>query len=349
MDSKNQVTAQPEPGLCCIYMDEGMTNFRWKSRDVKGGKDDDPMFLFEGDATFQKCKSAGDARVYFLHVKATNMRKFFWMQDKNDAKDVENSTKMDDIINGKKVSTPSSSMAMDTSSDVVDAVANIAPNEIQALQELEPAQRAQVMAMLGITEEQLMGTPAQAPNPSSNTTTPNDTTTTETPAPQPDLTAPPPINRPPTTTTAETPVEEPATSSTQPMTFSADTLRNVMAGVGAVLQAKKQENTVALSDVLSSEQLSPLLGEEAFVSALVPLLPEGQQTIDALKDNVASPQYAQALASFSHALSSEDAIAMMSQFGVDPKDVAEGGGGVAGLLSAIQKQVDGEDKKESSA
>lgn len=56
-----------------------------------------------------------------------------------------------------------------------------------------------------------------------------------------------------------------------------------------------------------------------------------------------------ALASFSAALSSEDAVAVMGQFGVDPTVVAQGGGGVAGLLHALQLMVDAEPSGETPA
>eukprot|EP00040_Diaphanoeca_grandis_P018262 m.95929 g.95929 ORF g.95929 m.95929 type:complete len:375 (+) comp26855_c4_seq1:137-1261(+) len=346
IDSQNVVTAQKEKGVVCVYMAEGMPNFQWKSRETPS-QEDSPMFLFPGDGNFRKCKSAKDARVYYLHIQASNVRKFFWMQDKDDTKDTENCKRMDDVINGITTTTTDSSLAMDTSSDIVDASDVIGESEMEALQSLAPEEREQVIRMLGMQPGQFMNTPAPAPNPNM--------TDVETPAPPPDLVEPPVLERrseltntaqPPPTTTDPSPA---VTTSTQPMQFSSETLRNVMAGVGAVLQAQKEENSVNISDVLSSEKLFPLLNEEAFVSALVPLLPEGQQTIDALKDNVASPQYSQALASFGHALSSEDAVAMMSQFGVDPAVVAEGGGGAVGLLHAIQKQVDAEEKKESKA
>jgi hypothetical protein len=67
-----------------------------------------------------------------------------------------------------------------------------------------------------------------------------------------------------------------------------------------------------------------------------------RQTLAGLRDNIAGPQYAQALRAFGEALRSEDSAAMMGQLGVDPAHVMEGGGGVAGLLHALQKAVDAE-------
>jgi len=87
--------------------------------------------------------------------------------------------------------------------------------------------------------------------------------------------------------------------------FNEDTLRNIMAGVGNVLRA--QQDSVNLTDVLGREQLDPLLGDDAFTAALLPLLPEGEQTLAGLRENISSPQFKEALASFTAVLSSEDA------------------------------------------
>ena len=87
--------------------------------------------------------------------------------------------------------------------------------------------------------------------------------------------------------------------------FNEDTLRTIMAGVGSVLRA--QQDSVNLTDVLGREQLDPLLDDDAFTAALLPLLPEGEQTLAGLRDNISSPQFKEALASFTAVLSSEDA------------------------------------------
>jgi hypothetical protein len=92
-----------------------------------------------------------------------------------------------------------------------------------------------------------------------------------------------------------------------------------------------------LSDILSPEMVGPLLDNADFVAALLPHLPEGEATIAGLRANVNSPQYSQALQALNSALDSGDLAGSMGQFGVDPADVAAGGGGVLGLAAAIQK------------
>ena len=62
-----------------------------------------------------------------------------------------------------------------------------------------------------------------------------------------------------------------------------------MAGVQQSLQVERAG--ARLTDVLSSEQIVPLLDDDTLVAALLPLLPEGEQTLAGLRENVASPQY----------------------------------------------------------
>lgn len=110
-------------------------------------------------------------------------------------------------------------------------------------------------------------------------------------------------------------------------------LGNILSGANA------SERTGAnLADILSPEMVAPLLENADFVAALISHLPEGETTVAALKSNVSSPQYSQALQALNSALKSGDLAASMGQFGVDPADVAAGGGGVLGLAAAIQKK-----------
>eukprot|EP00039_Didymoeca_costata_P018019 m.331807 g.331807 ORF g.331807 m.331807 type:complete len:340 (+) comp16797_c0_seq1:89-1108(+) len=118
---------------------------------------------------------------------------------------------------------------------------------------------------------------------------------------------------------------------------AASMLQNIMAGT---------QTGARLTDILSPQQVAPLLDNEEFVSALTPLLPDGQQSLQGLRENVNSPQYAQALQSLDSALQSGDMAAAMSQFGVDPAVVALGGGGVVGLAHALQQKADEEKDKD---
>ncbi len=77
------------------------------------------------------------------------------------------------------------------------------------------------------------------------------------------------------------------------------------------------------------------------VESLYQHLPEGaEHNIFTLRENIRSPQFSQALASFSHALQTGQLDAVMGQFGVSPVVAQANGGGASGLCEAIQKEED---------
>jgi hypothetical protein len=185
--------------------------------------------------------------------------------------------------------------------------------QIEVLKALEPAERAQMVTMLGLDNH-----PAFRDLGSESASSGS----RETPTPSATPSAAPPI-RSTTIDSAATPA----------VTFNSDMLASVMSG--AVADSRPGAD---LADILSPEQLAPLLDNEEFVKVLLPHLPEGEQTIAGLRSNVSSPQYAQALQVLNGALQSGDLAGSMGQFGVDPATVASGGGGVLGLANAIAAQ-----------
>lgn len=319
------VTPIKEKGQVFVEKDDqGLTIFVYMNRLTSTRTEE--IYVFPGEATFKKCKSS-NGRVYLL--KLGDRREFFWMQDKDDSKDDENATKLNAVLTGQEIPAPSSSSPVAAPSGGGNSLESLGldPEEIAALNALDPEEREQTLQMLGLVAPPAAATPA----PSSAAAQAMDV---ETPTVSATPAAPPPV-RP----AASTGVAGPAAGAT----FSEETLRNVMAGVGSMLQAQQQQQQdsgVNLTDVLGREQLDSLLGEEDFVSAMLPLLPEGEQSLEGLKANISSPQFKEALASFTAVLSSEDAAAVMGQFGVDPVVVAQNGGGAVGLLAAIQAKID---------
>lgn len=91
--------------------------------------------------------------------------------------------------------------------------------------------------------------------------------------------------------------------------FDSTQLQSVLAGVQGP----------ELTELLTAENLAPLLDTPGFFDALKPFLPEGQtSSISDLRANLRSPQYQQALSMFNAALKSGDLEAVMGQLGVDP-------------------------------
>eukprot|EP00911_Craspedida_sp_UC1_P002786 UC1_evm1s2037 len=117
-------------------------------------------------------------------------------------------------------------------------------------------------------------------------------------------------------------------------------MQGIMQGLAAQMQA---ERGASLTDILTPDQVEPLLSDQAAAAQLMEYLPEGSNsTIEELRANIRSPQFSQALAAFTAALQSGDLDAAMSQFGVDGAAAARAGGGVAGLVAAIQQSEEGQ-------
>ena len=261
--------------------------------------------------------------------------RFYWMQEPDDSLDELYCAQVNDVIHGRDPTPIQSSSAPDgggSASDEIDS------GELENLANLPEADRLEYLnqlrlaglnipdAISGLLETPQAGTGERGDSASAADSTPAPTRTPEVP---------------PAVRTASESSSANAPSTT--MRLDPDILAQVLGGVAA----SSREPGINLHDVLTPEKLQGLLSNEAFITAVLPLLPEGQQTIDGLQENIQSAQYAQALTAFAAALESEEMVGVMSQFGVDPAVVMANGGGAAGLLAALQKQADeSEDKNE---
>ena len=81
---------------------------------------------------------------------------------------------------------------------------------------------------------------------------------------------------------------------------------------------KPERETPCLSEVLKSEYLTEIAENKEFQEALIPLLPEGRQSLDELKDTLKSPQFLQALDSLDRAVNNESGASVLASLGLDP-------------------------------
>jgi len=87
--------------------------------------------------------------------------------------------------------------------------------------------------------------------------------------------------------------------------------------------APQGPQSIPLSKVLTSDILLQLIEKPEYREVLMPLLPEGQQTVADLRDLIRSPQLQQSLRSLSQALMTENLNAVMANTGLDPAHGAE--------------------------
>eukprot|EP00045_Choanoeca_perplexa_P022787 m.10866 g.10866 ORF g.10866 m.10866 type:complete len:336 (-) comp9698_c0_seq1:42-1049(-) len=299
------VTANPEKGMIYIKNDNsGLMTWNFVNRNTQA--EDEPVILFPDEQEFRKCKSApAESRVFYLKF-STGRREFYWMQEADASKDDDLVAKVNRVMSGLPAEDGGAG-----ASDEMAAIANALGGNVSA------EEQAALLQMLGGPA----ATPA-APRPADNMRTP---AVTQTPA------APPALQRPSnlshSTSTAPAAGQDP------------------MQGVVQTL-AREMHVTQATSlvDVLSPSNVEPLLDDDAAVQRLLQHLPEGSNMTAAdLRDNIRSPQYTQALATFSAAVQSGDLS--LQALGISGNPAAPSG--VTGLCEAVQKQEKPDD--ESSA
>ena len=80
-----------------------MVQFQWCDAETKNPIDS--LYVFPGDAKFEKVKQSKD-RVYLLEFVSTQQRFFYWMQEEEKDKDSENSRSVHCHLNGLPLDQP---------------------------------------------------------------------------------------------------------------------------------------------------------------------------------------------------------------------------------------------------
>jgi len=107
------------------------------------------------------------------------------------------------------------------------------------------------------------------------------------------------------------------------------------------LQAQQRTPPVPLTSVLTTEVLLSLMDDEAAVSELVDLLPEGQRTAEDLRESLSSAQLQQSLAGLTQAVHSDQLPILFASLGLDPGSVTPGSDGLEVLCRALETQQGG--------
>ncbi|OAD02977.1 hypothetical protein MUCCIDRAFT_73414 [Mucor lusitanicus CBS 277.49] len=93
---------------------------------------------------------------------------------------------------------------------------------------------------------------------------------------------------------------------------------------------------IALSDILTTQSITPLLNDPEMCASLFPFLPEeSERSAEEVRQVVKSPQFSQALQSLSAALQTGQLGPLLSQLGLDPS----AGNSVESFLIAIGEQA----------
>lgn len=120
---------------------------------------------------------------------------------------------------------------------------------------------------------------------------------------------------------------------------SSEAVRNLLATISA--QAGFGGSTVDLCEILKPSNLTDLLCQEGVIDRLMPYMPpDTPNNLEGVLAIVSSPQYAQALRSFSQALNSPGGVNIISALGLSLDESANPNeGGALQFLKAIARFV----------
>nr|XP_039260258.1 proteasomal ubiquitin receptor ADRM1-like [Styela clava] len=342
------VNPDKRKGLVYVHQsDDNLIHFCWKDR--TSGKVEDDLIIFPDDCEFKRVSQCTTGRVYILKFKASSRKFFFWMQEPKTDKDEEHSKKVNDSLNNPP--TPGQSSG---GSDL-SGIDQLGQGGFQdLLQNMDNNQLLQLMAAGGGMGNlggfsSLLGaggagggsggrsnrtTRTQASTtPTTARTTARPATTTSVTTDRISSTTPAAVT--PSPATPATPVSDAAASGVQ-----LSQLQNILSQMGVQQQAMAMEEPVDLSKAITSDVMVPILANPEVQERLKPFLPQGESipsTADELKATVKSPQFRQAMSSFSEALATGQLGPVLKQFGLPQTALdAAAKGDVEGFAKAMQ-------------
>ncbi|CAO3699096.1 unnamed protein product [Rhizopus microsporus] len=334
-----------------IYMDQSdnqLLHFYWKERNSHAEPEDD-IIIFPSEAKFVKVSQCTTGRVYMLKFNSSREKHFYWMQDKSEEKDNENANSVNEFIESPEsmstdfndsashaeimrlLSGAESQDANITEENILEFLNNISRSRQRSRNEPRvrgtSALREEVSRP--VTEQQQQEQeqehePEREPEPTVAASTSVDTPTVTTAA---TATA--------TTTTTTTTTDSAATANNASTGNNPDyaQLAQMLASMSG---QRGSAPSLALTDILNSQTLTPLLNDPEVCESLVPYLPEeSEKTAEEVRQVVRSPQFSQAVQSLTVALQTGQLGPLLSQLGLDPS----AGYSVELFLNAIEKQA----------
>ncbi|GAA5800643.1 hypothetical protein HPULCUR_006079 [Helicostylum pulchrum] len=310
-----------------LYMDQGddqLLHLYWKERKNNSTPEDD-MIIFSEEAEFSKVEECTTGRVYVLKFKTSNETHFYWMQNKNEDNDHALVERVNELISDPETNMNiSSELDESASHDELMRLLNDAESQDP---NLTPENLLQFLNSMNNN----MDTQDDEDDDAFEVNTPP-ATRTSAPAPVAAAAATPATTTPavapaaPAVPVAETP------NGQQQSNEQLDQLRQILANI----QPAEGSKPISLSEVLTSQSLTPLLNDPEMCASLFPFLPEGsERSAEEVRQVVRSPQFSQALQSLSAALATGQLGPLLSQLGLDPS----AGNSVESFLIAVGEQA----------
>lgn len=346
-----------------------LTHFCWKDRTT--GNVEDDLIIFPDDCEFKKVEQCKDGRVFLLKFKSSNRKLFFWMQEPTNEKDDEYSRRVNELLNNPPSSgggNGSGGSGNREGSDLQYMLNNMSQQQLMQLFG-GVGQMGGLSSILGSINRTSGSNRNSSSTPASGTrssTAAAGATAVQTPVNTTQPATPRAPRKEPSSgesTESSTPA---AAGSTDASRVLLSELQNYLAGINTG-GASGSKHNVDLSTSLTSESINSILSDPERLQALQAHLPsiddEGKPmdpnaVKQQLKDTLASPQFQQALSSFSNALQSGQLGPVVSQFKLSDDAVsAANSGDLEQFVKALEKasikdksgkDEEGEDKKEES-
>ncbi|GFO16366.1 proteasomal ubiquitin receptor adrm1 [Plakobranchus ocellatus] len=334
-------------GLVYVYQsDDSLMHFCWKDRTT--GSVEDDLIIFPEDIEFKHVSQCTTGRVYVLKFKSSSRKFFFWLQEPKTDKDEENCKKVNDFLNNPP--TPGSSRGGAGVGGLPSDISNLGDQDLQNI--LGGMSQQQLMQLLGgmgmgggTSSPGVLGSLIGRPS-SAQSTVSEPPLRTQSSAGTRATSAETTPSQPRPVTAAALPSQSSggdAAAAAAPGSsaqIQLSDLQNILSTMNVPADGAAKEG-VDLAKALSPEAMIPILANPGVQERLLPFLPEGgtlPKTEQELRDTVQSPQFQQALSSFSSALQSGQLGPLMSQFGLG-EDVANAAaqGDMEAFVKAMQE------------
>mmetsp|Transcript_17405 Transcript_17405/g.20915 ORF Transcript_17405/g.20915 Transcript_17405/m.20915 type:complete len:379 (+) Transcript_17405:35-1171(+) len=332
-DGSFDVNPLPDKGTLCFQRTaEGKLEYIWTPSASGSSPTKD---LVPQGAIFKKIDTgkSGD-RVYILHENASKFRKFFWLQTSDKNKDEEYVSKVLECLKDPAGVAPMVSISGSSAADPNNlmhqllasfsqgdagtnntgaAAATATPAPTTAPTPNAPVRTTAQGAAIP-TSSSTFGAGAATPVPANNPANIDFSSLLQTPAAASGASAT-------GTGSSNLTQEDIQRALNRYVVISVQHLVHVFIKIVAlcqsVTQTMRQQQSVRtnLVEIVSTEDVLPILSDKEVQEELIKLLPEGLQTTEELFNTISSPQFRQALVALSGALQSDNFNTVMSNFG----------------------------------
>ena len=346
-------------GLVYVYQsDDSLIHFCWKERKSDATAEDD-FIIFPDDVEFKRVPQCTTGRVYLLKFRSSTRRFFFWMQEPREDRDEELCRKVNESLNRPPAARNSGSVATNAlaalggvadSSDLNNVLGGMSQADLMSLLSMGIGGGGGMGALANLGQSLRPPSSQLGPDsdpPSRVQSSPGGRMRTMPMSPE-SASSMRPITALPTTSTGSgatsaTPTAGPESGGQ----FQLADLQSILSSIGSgnLLASTAEANAARqpdLMEVLSPEQLLPLIAEPSVQVRLLPHLPEGAElprNATELEASVRSPQFRQAVQAFSSVFQSGQLGGVLSQFGLGERACAAAhSGDLHAFASALQEQ-----------